>query len=294
MPIAQPIVGIAAKPAHPEAKGLIQKLVEWLRSRSIPLRIDSVSASTLQLDVPQAECIERKEMTRRCNPVVILGGDGTLISVCRHPAERSPVIIGVNLGTLGFLTEITIEELFPVLETVLAGKAPLERRYLLHTEVMRNKEVICKFAAINDVVLTKEALARIFDVNVYVDDEYAELSRGDGMIISTPGGSTAYSLAAGGSIVHPLVDAMLITPICPHSLTSRPLVLPGRSKIRATLGHQTNVKSVYLTIDGQEGMPLAAEDEILVTTGNYSVLFAKSPSKSYYEVLGTKLKWASY
>lgn len=288
------VVGVVAKHTHSIAGKLTQKVIDWLREREIEFRVDERTAENLTLKhVPIDATVPRKELTRQCSPIVVMGGDGTLISVCHHPAERPPVIVGVNLGTLGFLTEITTQELFASLEKVLAGKADLERRFLLEAEVETGSGKPEKVMATNDVVITKKAIARIFTIDAYVDGEFAASSRGDGIIVSTPGGSTAYSLAAGGSIVHPRVNALALTPICPHSLTIRPLILPGNSKICLKIAQETNAEEVYLTIDGQEGHPLHPGDRVTLTTSNYSFLFVRSPSKTYYQILGTKLKWAS-
>lgn len=289
------IIGIVAKASEPLAIDLTKQLLQWIEQHSYEWRIDVDVGLVLGL-APETErrMIKREELPKLCDPIVVLGGDGTLISVSRHAKEHSPVIIGVNVGTLGFLTEITVDELFLVLGNVLAKKARLERRFLLTAEVVQLGEKQKTFYAINDVVITKEALARIFRIELLVNEEFAATLCGDGVIVSTPGGSTAYSLSAGGSIVHPQVDAILVTPICPHSLTSRPLVVPGSSQIclRIAASAKPITANVFLTIDGQEGFSLSEGDEVLITTSDSSVLFAKSPSKNYFEVLGTKLKWA--
>ncbi|MCB0323663.1 MAG: NAD(+)/NADH kinase [Bdellovibrionales bacterium] len=290
---SQPVVGVVAKQGHPEAQPLVERVLEYLRDRQIAFRVCAANAQEWNLNLEPQQKTAREHLPRVANVIVVMGGDGTLISVSRHAAERPPIIIGVNLGTLGFLTEITVEELFPVLASVLDGTAELERRNLLQADVGRSGRATERYSAINDVVLTKAALARIYDIDLSVDGDLAAVWRGDGCIIATPGGSTAYSLAAGGAIVHPRVDAVLVTPICPHSLTSRPLVLPGSSKITLRVASDAARSNVFLTIDGQEGMPLSSGDEVNVTTSPHGLLFAKSPSKSYYEVLGTKLKWAT-
>lgn len=296
MQTTNPTVGIVSKPAHARARELTERLITWCRDRGLAYRVDRATAEAMGFaSVDKAQILQRQEITFACDLIVVLGGDGTLISVCRHPSERSPKIIGVNLGTLGFLTEITINELFGTLETVLENKATLQRRRLLSAEVFRRDQRVAQFNAINDVVITKDALARIFSIDWFVNRTFAATIRGDGVIVATPSGSTAYSLAAGGSIVHPEVDAILVTPICPHSLTTRPLVLPGMSEISLQTWYegQANRKEIHLTIDGQEGALLEAGDTVVVTTSKHSVQFVKSTSKSYFDVLGTKLKWAT-
>ncbi len=294
---SQVVVGIVAKPNQPVANLLTKELIKYLESNKIDYRLDVDIAAELGLPAENNErIVERATLTAVANPIVVLGGDGTLISVSRHPVKTPPTIIGVNLGTLGFLTEITIEELFPTLEAVLAGSARLEKRYLLDTTVMRGAETVATFSAVNDAVITKEALARIFGVELLINGEFAALLRGDGVIVATPGGSTAYSLSAGGSIVHPQVEALLVTPICPHSLTTRPLVLPGTSRVTLKIAGTAKLKpgEVFLTIDGQVGMALSEGDIVESTLSTHSVIFAKSPSRGYFDILGAKLKWANH
>ena len=287
-------IGICAKHEHPLAVPLVKKLIEQLADMRRSFMIEKDLAEMLGINEPEISC-PRSELTTRCSTIFVLGGDGTLISVSRHPAFPPPVIVGINLGTLGFLTEITVEEMDEVVAQVLEDRAELERRYLLSSTVVRQGKIVGEHTALNDVVLTKEAIARIFGIEIKINGEFAAFVRGDGIIVSSPSGSTAYSLAAGGSIVHPLVDAILLTPICPHTLTSRPLIIPGSSTIQLKVSYQgsTSADLVYYTVDGQEGMTLKDEDEILITTSQSSVFFVKSPSKNYFQVLGTKLKWAN-
>lgn len=287
-------IGIVAKLNHPKSKRLTRDLISFLKRKKINFVLDyETSSLTKGID---CDILKRSELTSKCNIIIVLGGDGTLISACRHPSKKTPTIIGVNLGTLGFLTEITIEEIFKTLTLTIQKKIRIEKRQLFQIEVYRLNKKIKTYFAINDVVITKEALARIFAVRIKINGEFAADLRGDGVIVATPNGSTAYSLAAGGSIVHPQVDAVLITPICPHSLTSRPLILPGSSTIELQLSpeNKTKINPVYLTIDGQDGMELTPNDSIKVTSSKYSVNFVKSPTRSYFQILGTKLKWASH
>ena len=289
------VVGIAAKPTHPRSTELTGQLVRWLKEHQHNYRLGKDIADRLEIPETERHLIcSRKDLVDTCSVIVVLGGDGTLISVSRHPKKPAPIVLGVNLGTMGFLTEITPDEMLTTLAQVLQEKARLETRSLLEAEVRRHGERILLTHAINDVVLNKAALARIFATELHVDGESAAEIRGDGLIVSTPAGSTAYSVSAGGSIVHPAVEALLITAICPHSLTCRPLVLPGQSKIalRVISDIVGERDKVFLTIDGQEGMELQEGDEISVTTSDYSVKFAKSLSKNYFDVLEAKLSWA--
>lgn len=291
-----PIIGIVANINKKQSWTLTEELLTWIKEKNYDYRIDSEIAEALGIQNKEAEkIIARNQVTSICNPIVVLGGDGTYISVSRHPAKTPPCIIAVNLGTLGFLTEITIEEIFETLTAVLDKKALTEERFLLEAKVVRKNQLLATFYAINDIVITKEALARIFSVELSINKQHAANVRGDGLIVATPSGSTAYSLAAGGSIVHPSVKALLITPIAPHSLTSRPLVIPADAKLGLTLSSvgRNEHDKVFLTIDGQEGMALSGSDEVQIRTSEFSVLIAKSPSKTYYQVLTSKLRWGS-
>lgn len=285
------VVGIAAKPTHPLAGPLTGQLIQFFEGRQIPVHVDSEIAHAITgVQVAGEMILERRQFTSVCRLIIVLGGDGTLISVCRHPAEKPPTVIGVNLGTLGFLTEITPDDLFPVLETVLDDTAVTDERHLLRCSVTREDSVIGTRTVFNDVVISKEALSRILGIEMFVDDRFAANLRGDGIIVSSPSGSTAYSLSAGGSIVHPQVDAILITPICPHSLTSRPVIIPGSSSIRLRIG-RVSPGEVYLTFDGQEGMALNQGDQVDVSTSRHSIHFVKPPKLTYYEALSAKLQW---
>ena len=290
-----PLVGIVAKPSQPGALALTLEVIDWLEKRGIPFRVDSDSAPLLSRKIPDDLILARDDIPTQCNPLLVLGGDGTLISVAHFPATPPPTIVGVNMGTLGFLTETPREELYTALESVLAGTARLSRRSLLHASVHRKGQQPVDCYAVNDIVLSKEALARIFGVTITIDGDLAANLRGDGVIVASPCGSTAYSLAAGGAIVHPEVQALLITPICPHSLTSRPLVVPGSSVVELTVGPglSREISSVYLTIDGQQGMALTNGDCVVVQTSEHSIDFVGLPGRSYYQLLRAKLMWAN-
>jgi len=288
-------VGIVAKPSEEGVLKLAGKIVSWLEERELECFVGEEIYSELPEKAQKyATSLFRAEFTSKCNPVIVLGGDGTFISAARHPTEEPCTIIGVNMGSLGFLTEIAQEEVFDILERVLASEATLGERRLLKARVFRGGEELHTFFAMNDVVVTKETLARIFAIEVEVDQTAAANLRGDGLICATPGGSTAYSMAAGGSIVHPDVDALLLTPICPHSLTSRPLVVPGSSTVKLGIGESNDMNEpLYLTVDGQEGMELVPGDLVEVVTSSSAYRVARSESRSYYDVLSEKLNWAA-
>lgn len=282
-------IGILAKPKHPQVPALLTSILNFIKDKNITLVLDEETHSNYKDFLPNGLSLyTRKDLGNHAQCLIVLGGDGTLISACRKPFTTPLDIIGVNLGTLGFLTEITPSELIQTLDAYIEGKTTSDERHLLSATLLNNN-TIPPFYAINDIVISKQALARIFSIQVRVDEKHATSIRGDGMIVSTPSGSTAYSLAAGGSIVHPEVDAILLTPICPHSLTSRPLVLPGNTTITLKIGRLSD--NVHLTVDGQEGTPLFESNELAISKSPYKVKFVKSLTKSYFEVLSSKLKW---
>jgi NAD+ kinase len=221
--------------------------------------------------------------------IIVLGGDGTLLSVARQVKGRDVPILGVNLGGLGFLTEVSLEELPAMLASVLKGGYRVSNRIMLDVTVRRNDENVFNLSVLNDAVITKDALARIIDIETYVDGEYLATYRADGLVCSTPTGSTGYSLAAGGPILHPSLKHVVVTPICPHMLTNRPIILPEEASIKALLLSMD--ERVILTLDGQIGFPLQYGDEVIVKKSPYEVKLIKSGSKGYFEVLRTKLKW---
>jgi NAD+ kinase len=221
--------------------------------------------------------------------IIVLGGDGTLLSVARQLKGKEVPILGVNLGGLGFLTEISMEELPDMLASFLKGKHSLSRRAMLRVAVRRDGEEVFDISVLNDAVITKDALARIIDIETHVNAEYLTTYRGDGLILSTATGSTGYSLAAGGPLLYPSLAHIVVTPICPHMLTNRPIILPEDAALCARL--LSKDERVILTLDGQIGFPLEFADEVAVNKSPYSVYLVTSESRGYFEVLRTKLKW---
>jgi NAD+ kinase len=221
--------------------------------------------------------------------IIVLGGDGTLLSVARLVGDHEVPILGVNLGGLGFLTEITLEELYRVLERVVQGDFVTDERVVLNAAVIRRGERMVEFTVLNDAVINKGALARIIDLETTINGEYLTTFKSDGLIISTPTGSTAYNLSAGGPIVYPSLHCIIITPICPHTLTNRPIMIPDDVEIRAML--KTKQQEVILTLDGQQGFTLEFEDVVEVRKAEGHILLIKSPYRHYFEVLREKLKW---
>ncbi len=278
-------VGIVVKPNKPEAISVARELIGWLERKNVGVALDPSAAPSLN---PALSC-SPEEMGLSVDLVVVLGGDGTLLSAARYLNGDKVPILGVNLGGLGFLTEITLEELYPVLDRVLDGKVKTERRMRLKVVVFRQGEKVGEYTILNDAVISKTVLARIIHLRHSVDGVYVTTYRGDGIIICTPTGSTAYSLAAGGPIVYPSLDSVLITPICPHTLTNRPLLIPDRATVEFIL--ETEESDVRLTLDGQVGCDLLPFDRISITKAQNHVLFIKSPYRDYFEILRTKLKW---
>jgi NAD+ kinase len=279
-------IGIVANVDRPEAKSVVQSLVSWLRERGIQAVLDQDTAALVS--EPSA-WVPRSEIPRESELVIVLGGDGTLLSMARVIGGLGVPILGVNLGGLGFLTATTLEELFPGLEALLSGQVLVEERLVLTAKVRRQGEQVHEALALNDVVITKGAMNRIIDLEVSVEGQYATSYRADGLIISTPTGSTAYSLSAGGPIVYSTMDALVLTPICSHTLTNRPIVLPADLRIEVTLVSEP--QDVVLTMDGQVGMPLKARDVVEVKKFPSRIKLIRFPQKHFFSVLRTKLKW---
>ena len=278
--------GIILKKNKPEALTLAAKLLSWLEEREIEPFLEEDSASQLDL----SKSYSKSEIPGLVDLLIVLGGDGTLLSVARLVGDSKVPILGVNLGSLGFLTEITIDELFPMLEKVLAGDYEIEDRMMLSASIYRQGECITQYNALNDVVINKGAIARIIDLETTIDGQYLTLYRVDGLIISTPTGSTGYSLAAAGPIVCPTLHAMLMTPICPFTLNNRPIVLSDRAKVKVTL--KTENTDHLLTLDGQVSFALRAGDEVKIERSKNCTHLIKSPFRDYYSVLRTKLQWS--
>jgi len=276
-------VGIVAKVASREAVHTAHELAEWLRRRGLEAALDEATLRARGIEG------ERPFSVREAyDLVVVLGGDGTLLSVARTLTPGVP-ILGVNLGNLGFLTEINRVELYPALVQVLAGRYRVEERSLFDVELQRDGGAPVSYRVLNDAVITKSALARIIELTLKVDGHLIARFRSDGLIISTPTGSTAYNLSAGGPIVAPLLPVAVLTPICPHALSMRPIVVPDAGPIEVTL--ETQREEVYLTLDGQEGTSLGYRDTVHVTRSATSVRLAKVSGRSFYRSLRGKLRW---
>jgi NAD+ kinase len=279
-------IGIAVKPKKPEAEPILRTLVAWLRDHGREVLLDQEAADICPEVGPG---LPRSEVAALADLVVVLGGDGTLLSVARLIGPREVPILGVNLGGLGFLTEVTLDELFPTLEAVLRDQYSLSRRLTLTARVLRGGDLVASFEALNDAVINKTALSRIVDLETHVNGEYVATFRADGLILSTPTGSTAYCLAAGGPIIYPTLPALVIIPICPHTLTNRPLVVPDSAVVEIIQGSEG--EDVHLTVDGQVGVDLRYRDVVAVQRSTRSIALVKSPKLNYFDLLRTKLKW---
>jgi NAD+ kinase len=279
-------IGIVVKPNKPEAEPVLQRLVAWLRERGRQVMLDQEAVAIFP---GAADSLPRTEVVGWSDLVIVLGGDGTILSVARLMGAREVPILGVNLGGLGFLTEITLDEVIPTLEAVLRNEFDVSRRLTLTARVLRGETPLASFEALNDAVITKTALSRIVDLETHVNGEYVATFRADGLIVSTPTGSTAYCLAAGGPIIYPTLPAMLIIPICPHTLTNRPLVIPDSAVVEIIQGSAG--EEVHLTVDGQVGVALRYRDVVSLRRSGRTVALIKSPKLNYFELLRTKLKW---
>jgi NAD+ kinase len=283
-------IGIIARPDLAEAGPTLRDLVEWLRRRGVSVLVEERTASLLNgAALAGAQAAPGREVAARADALVVLGGDGTLLSAS-HLVERPVPVLGINFGHLGFLTEITVPELYPALEGVLRGEYRFEERRMLRATVKRREEPEVLGDVLNDVVVTKASLSRIIELEVTVDGLFVSSFRADGLIVSSPTGSTAYNLAAGGPILHPQLPAVVLTPICPHMLSNRPIVISDESVVEVRL-RAAREGEVHITFDGQRGFPLASTDTVTVTRSPRSLRLVKAPDRDYFEVLRTKLKW---
>ena len=284
-------VGLTAKRGLTAASSVLAELAGWLDARGLQPIFETDTARLAGLP-PGRPTSSRAELPRQCDLIVVLGGDGTLIGVADLIARAGTdaAILGVNYGSLGFLTEITLPELYDALEATLTGSAEIESRSMLAADTLRDDKPFADHIVLNDIVITKGAMSRIIEIAVEVGSEPVTRVRADGLIIASPTGSTAYNLAAGGPIVHPAVDAMLLTPIAPHTLTNRPVVIPGSSGVNLRPVMEED-DEVFVTFDGQSGFPLRPGDRVAVRRASRSLRIVKSPQRSYFELLRTKLKW---
>ncbi len=277
------VVGLVAKYEEPKATEMVSWLVPWLKEKKKQVLVEP------GLFRNGARSCSKQEMAKKADLIVVLGGDGTLLSVARLVERQRVPILGVNLGGLGFITEVAVDELESILERTLRGDFSVEKRMTLEIQVQSKRSKPKKFRVLNDAVITKGARSRIISLETFVGKEHLCTYRADGLIISTPTGSTAYSLAAGGPILYPSLGAIVLSPICPHTLTNRPIVVSSKSTIRVTL--RSAGDTVILSPDGQQGVLLKDGDVVEARDYGVPVSLIKAPSRSYFEILRSKLKW---
>jgi len=271
-------VGIVVKQNHDEALRTANELTDWLTKSGI----DPTCG-------PCNEATEPQRFDPTVDLVVVLGGDGTMISTARMVKDHEPLVLGINYGSLGYLTEFRIEEMFPALEAVLDGQYEVDSRVMLSAEHVRDGKAIASGRILNDVVINKAALARIIEIEVKLDDLFVNSFRADGLIVATPTGSTAYNLSAGGPIVYPSMNAIVITPICPFTLTNRPLVVPDSADIELRLLNEN--EGVVLTLDGQTGFAMKDGDKVIIQKAATAFNLVRPANRNYFDVLRNKLKW---
>lgn len=277
-------IGIICKLNRKEPQDILKELLPWLRQRGCEVFVDQNSAAPLNI-----RGYDRNEIPSHAEVVLVLGGDGTMLSVIRLVAGAGIPVLGINLGSLGFLTEVNKDEIYSTIEEMLSGGCILEERLMLKTTLRRGAQVIDQVSVLNDVVINKGALARIIDLEVSVDQSYVTTYKADGLIISTPTGSTAYSLSAGGPILYPTIENIVLTPICSHTLTNRPIVLSDKVSIVIKL--RSSSEDVFLTLDGQVGCALKTGDVIEVGKADYKASLLVAGGTGYFDVLRKKLKW---
>ena len=286
-------VGIVAKSHLRKAVPHLLEIEQWLASRNVDVTFETATAAlmTASASAPRGVA-EKNALVRSVDAVVVLGGDGTLLSMADAigAAGVTVPILGINFGSLGFLTEVTLDEVFPALEAMLSGGARVEDRMMLRSTTRRGGEELPAYLALNDVVVTKAASARMIDLSVFVGDEFVTRVKADGLIVATPTGSTAYNLAAGGPIVEPRLDALILTPIAPHTLTNRPIVIPASSPVRVQPVMDERAE-LYVTFDGQAGFQLQPGDEIRICRAERMLRLIRPTNRSYFDVLRQKLKW---
>lgn len=279
-------IGTLVKPNIINAWPLVNDLSNWATEHQVTILAEESASKYVPSNI---QILSREEIARRAELILVLGGDGTMLATARLLGDRTIPVMGVNFGLLGYLTEFSVDDLFPTLDRVLAGDYAVDKRIMLETSVIRSGDCIATGCVLNDAVVNKSALARIIELECWIKGQLINRFRADGLIISTPTGSTAYSLSAGGPLVHPNMQAMLITPICPHTLTNRPLVIPDEATIELVL--QTSHEEVTLTLDGQIGIALRFGDRITVNKSEHYFQLVQSPNKDYFRILHEKLGW---
>jgi NAD+ kinase len=279
-------VGIISRPRREQLSAVIPPLLQWFEARGIRALFDKETCSSL--DQPST-ARTRQELAGESDLLLVLGGDGTLLAAARVAAPSGVPILPINMGSLGFLTSFTLEEMFPALEETLAGRSSVSERIMLRVDLHRAGQIIDGQRVLNEAVINKGALARMIELELKIDGAFVCRYRADGLIVASPTGSTAYSLSAGGPIVQPGVESLIITPICPHTLTDRPLVVRDTSSVETSL--LGDAESVFLTLDGQKGIPMQSGDRVRITRSPERLKLIQPPQKTYFDILRSKLKW---
>jgi NAD+ kinase len=284
--LAYKTIGIISRPRRSNLGEIVPYVRIWLEDRGVLTLIDTETSNSLNRGEPGKT---RHQIAQEADLLLVLGGDGTLLAAAREAAPRGIPILPINLGGLGFLTSFTLVELYPALEDTLAGRAGIDERVLLFVERTHDGSILTQQRVLNEAVVHKGTLARMIELELYIDGGFVCRYRADGLIVATPTGSTAYSMSAGGPILHPAVESILITPICPHTLSDRPVVVPNSSRIELRMAE--NSDSVFLTLDGQTGVPLQAGDRVQITRAAERLKLIHPLNKTYFEILRNKLKW---
>ena len=279
-------IGIISRPRRSNLAEVIPGLLRWLAERGVTPLYDPETASSMTDGVLGTT---RHKIAEESDLLIVLGGDGTLLAAAREAASRAVPVLPINMGSLGFLTSFTVDELYPALENVLAGHATINERVLLLVERVNAGQIVTQQRVLNDAVVHKGVLARMIELELFIDEGFVCRYRADGLIVATPTGSTAYSMSAGGPIVHPSVESILITPICPHTLSDRPVVVRDTSIVELRLSE--SAESVFLTLDGQTGVPMQRGDRVRITRAAERLKLIQPPNKTYFEILRNKLKW---
>ncbi len=279
-------VGIIYKHHHEPAKTEASNLEAWFEKRGIRVFLQEMTAEAAEKGGFEKDLVVPKDV----DWIVVLGGDGTLLGAARQVGRHGAPILGVNLGGLGFLTCIPLEKLYPVVETMVSGGLQVESRMMLETTVLREESEVIRFQVLNDVVINKSTLARIIDLDVSINGVFVTTFRADGLIISTPTGSTAYNLSAGGPILYPTIETFVLTPICPFTLTNRPIIVPDSAVVGIELGRESE-ETVVLTFDGQVGFDLHHGDKVEIYKSNEKINLFKPPGQDHFRILRTKLMW---
>lgn len=279
-------VGIVVNIKRKESIDVVKKVMFFLKKNRVGFWLDKDTADQIEL---HDRAITRDFLAKKSDLILVLGGDGTLLSIARFAACKKVPILAVNLGSLGFITEIKLEEVFDALGSIIKNKYITEKRMMIQCTVIRNGKNIQKYIALNDIVISRETISRLIHIETYSDNKYVTTYHADGLIISTPTGSTAYSLSAGGPIVHPQIEAIILSPICPHTFSNRPLILPPESEVKSLI--KSVEQKVLLTVDGQTCISLTTDDIIKINRAPYYVKLIVPENRNYFEVLRDKLKW---